>query len=193
MKVIKTKELNDILEQHGLSINRLRDMSRIILYHPSEYDGGFDVFDLKIDEVSSFYSDFEEMLEAFDLVIKSLGVEYLILGKFIEGRWLHAWSNAKEYELYRILERILKEFKLRKDSSSGIMINLKEDYSLIRIILEADFRYFGHIGFLCPEYSLLIYPTHHFDFQFYSPEHDKMLSIVNRALIKNPKLLIVEE
>lgn len=101
-----------------------------------------------------------------------------------DNRYNDLYSEAKEF---------LKENNIRKNSQEGIVISVEENRKIIEMIIEGAYRYVLELCFFFPNQSVIVEPTHHFDFIFFTKDFENQKSIIKQIINSKENIIYYEK
>lgn len=196
MRKILKEELMVKVKKCGFDLESTFNLPVIRPYHYHEWDHGYYSCCGYNGTRREFYKDLEEMVDFLYEYMRMLNVEEVIIAplhKYNIFAWQGNMKNDNRYsDLYLEVMGFLKKNNIRKNSQSGVLINIEESRKIIEMIIEGAYRYVSELCFFFPSESVIIEPTHHFDFIFFTKDFEKQKSIIKQILKKQKNIIYYE-
>ena len=184
MKNIDTKIIKQIIKEQKITeyyylVGEETDHMPIIgVYHKNDWDHGYDGNRGFLGTRRSFYQDFFEMIQFLKEFIAETKCSKCIIAPFKRYRYFE--YNDEESDIFIELKGILKENNIRTNSQAGLEISLADDFPVLEAFVEGAFRGVALGCLYFSEINVLLTPTHHFEFPFWTYEADKYIHIAER-------------
>lgn len=196
MNKILFKDIDKELKKAGISsdYNKIVNMPSFDVYHYHEWDHGYETYYGYNGTRREFYSDMKEITSFLYSY-----AEYHKLTEFIVTPWYsydQFVDNAKYYDnctdIYKEISDFLKRNAIRRNSRTGIELSLNSNKKDLEMIIEGAFRGISTLCIFFKENAVMLEPTHHFGFNFWTSNYLEETEIVKRLLRSYPYLQIWE-
>ncbi|MEA4832176.1 hypothetical protein SDC9_128342 [bioreactor metagenome] len=192
MKII-FQNINKELKKIGLILNDIQEMPFIEIYNKNhDWDGGYESGHGYDGAREEFYSDLNE---EFDFLMQFITINNLkkcILAPLHSYKYFEEWSDISKNDIYQILNNILKNYHINKQTQCGIDLNPNENKVILKRFVEGGFRYISTVSFFFPEIKLIVQPWHHLNLLFFPLDYKNILFIINQIIGKYDNLVIYE-
>lgn len=181
MNKVTENELDTLLRAKNINLDNKDNLYFCAIYHPHEWDGGFESTNGYSGTKEEFNLDFQYMQNFLYEFIQYEKVTSAIIAPFYNSGYFEDWADIRETDVYKKIYPILCEHTVTPNSNNGLKLDLISEADYLNIFIEGGFRYLSSICLYIHELGILIEPTHNFEYLFYSKnEIEKdIIQIVN--------------
>lgn len=176
------------IEKCEFDLKNMFNKPVIRLYHYHEWDHGYYSCEGYNGTRREFYKDLEEMVDFLYEYMNFYNIEKVIIAPLHRFN-IFAWKGDMEKDdryndIYRETIELLKKNDVRRDSQSGIEIEIKGNRKIIEMVLEGAYRYVLELCLFFPDKSVIVEPTHHFDLTFFVKKFEEQKSSIKQLINK---------
>ena len=191
MKISYSEIKREIEKRHfSLSVDIMSKIPSIGVHHVHDWDHGYESDLGYAGKRREFYADMRDMTSFLADYINEQGFSEFIIAPFYKVNQFCV--KDKSNDIYQEIKKFLAEHDVRNQSQSGIKLTISGNESILEMVVEGAFRGISELSILFPERNILLSPNHHFDFPFFTHHISDEKKIVEKLLIKHPKLLYYE-
>ncbi len=170
---LSLKEIKEYLNGSNLVIDQLNDCPYIeVFFKTHDWDGGYESFHGYNGDRYEFYCDMNIMLSLVKDFIRINSETVCIIAPFHSYSYFEHWSDRYRNDIYKEIRAILKERNIDYRYQCGMMVDLSNEFSVLRKFIEGGFRYISLASFYFPNSKTLITPRHHMDYMIINADID---------------------
>jgi len=182
MRKLVFRKIETLVEEHGMEISMLNspdiEPDACVYFKTRSWDGGYESghgFDGTREE---YYYDQQMMFQFMRDFIDAFDLKFCIIAPLWNYDYFESWSlsSLRENDIYKNVGKILRQKEIRRKSRSGIDIDLKEEFKILKMFMEGGFRFISRGCFIFPEIGVIIEPHHHMNLYIYSGENKELCS-----------------
>jgi len=191
MKISYSEIKREIEKRHfSLSYGQMNQIPFVGVHHVHDWDHGYESDLGYAGKRREFYADMRDMMSFLTDYINEQSISEFIIAPFHKANQFCV--NDKSNDIYQEIKSFLAEHDIRNQSQSGVKLPISANESILEMAAEGAFRGISELSVLFHERSVLLVPNHHFDFTFFTHRFSDEKKIVEKLLVKHPRLLYYE-
>lgn len=159
------------------------DFPNFFISNDKWWDGGFES-SCSVEEKRNFYEIANQALAIIINFAKDSDETNCCIGPFHTSYNFRDWKNLKDFDSYNALKSLINDRQY-------LIVDTFEDFNLLSLVVENNFRYFSEVGIYFKKSNVLIEPTHNSEILVFSDDCEKYKPIFS-DIIKNTGWKICE-
>lgn len=146
-----------------------------VSYTRHHWDGGYESWNGYNGTREEYYSDQREMFDFLRDFAREINATQCIIAPLhkYERHFRETNKSFRENDIFIAIYRILKEYDIRIDSKSGIILDFEKDFEVVKPFVEGGFRFVSNEVLYFPEKKVAIEPYHHMNYLIYAEDVKK--------------------